>query len=73
MKFSIFRRKWRWGVRCRRKVKGGKPRKSAHLVTENRADTSGEKDIFHDERKGTRRQMRILKLEPMAALSASFW
>lgn len=56
------------GARCRRKVKGGKPRKSAHLVPENRTDTSGEKDIFHDERKGTRRKMKILKLEPMAAL-----
>lgn len=59
---------WGSGVRWRRKVKGGKPRKSAHLVTENQADPSREKDIFHSREKGTRRKMRILKSEPGSAL-----
>lgn len=47
---------------------GGKPRKSAPLVTENQTNLSREKDIFHDRRKGMRRKMKILKLEPTAAL-----
>lgn len=46
---------------------GGKPRKSAPLVTENQADLSREKDIFHDRRKGMRRKMKILKLEHCSA------
>lgn len=45
------------GLKWRRKAKGGKPRQSAHLVTENPAVASGEKDIFHDRRKGIRGKM----------------
>lgn len=40
------------GLNRRRKVEGGKPRWSAHLVTGNSAEASGEKDIFQDRRKG---------------------
>lgn len=49
---------------------GAKPRKSAPLVTENQADLSRKKDIFHDRRKGMRRKMKILKLEPQQQCSA---
>lgn len=49
-------------------MKGGKPRKSAHLITENQAAASGKKDIFHKRRKKMRRKMKILELDPGAAL-----
>lgn len=72
VQFSILKSKgrqgWGRGVRWRRKAKGAKPMKSAHLVTEDRADASEEKGIVHWRRKGTRRKMKILKLGPMLAL-----
>lgn len=65
--FSIFRRKWRWEVRWRRKVKEANPGSLPPLVTENQTDLSREKDIFHEGRKGMRRKMKILKLEHCSA------
>ena len=41
---------------------------SAHLVTEDQADASEEKGIFHQRREGPRRKMNILELGPMLAL-----
>lgn len=45
------------GLKQRRKGEGSKPRRSAHLVTGNSAEASGEKDVFQDRRKGRRRKM----------------
>ena len=45
------------GLKRRRKAEGSKPRWSAHLVTGNSAEASGEKDVFQDRRKGRRRKM----------------
>lgn len=58
------------GVRCRRN--GGKPRKAAHLVTDSQADPSGQKDIFHSRRKGTRSKRKNPDIRADGSLECEF-
>ena len=58
MKFHFLYSRGNGGeLKQRRKAEGSKPRRSAHLVTGNSAEASGEKDVFQDRRKGRRRKM----------------
>ena len=48
------------GLKQRRKAEGSKPRWSAHLVTGNSAEASGEKDVrFPRQKKGKKKKNGI--------------